>query len=461
MNLPRPRSRRLPYPRWQMPQPLAQPLPVPVRLILGLLALTALGTVLLMLPGMAFGPHLTFEEALFTSVSAVTVTGLSVIAPGRDLTLLGQTVLLLLMQLGGVGFMITAVVVLSLAGRRMGLMERLALRDSLGLLDLGAIRDLARRIMIVTLVIEAAGAVLLWLHWRSELPEGQAAFYAVFHAVAAFCNAGFDLFTGLPRYPLGLPNDTLTLFILGVLIFLGGLGFPVLYELVNRRRQPHLSLHTRITLTVVVGLVVVGAIGLLLSEAGGPLTDEPGWRHVVIAVFQSVSARTAGFMGTPNFDDLSPASQLLIMALMFIGSAPASMGGGITTGTFAVLGIALWSYARGLPDVQVAGRQLTSVAVRRAAAVLSISLAVVVVATWLILVTNKAPLNVALFEVVSAFATAGLSLSFTSELNRVGLGIIMLMMFWGRLGAITIVAAIAYRARLQLVSYPEEPVLLG
>ncbi|MFN8496719.1 MAG: potassium transporter TrkG [Anaerolineae bacterium] len=461
MSAPPPGSRRLPYPRWQMPQPLSRPLPVPVRLVLGLLALTVLGTLALMLPGMATGRPLTVGEALFTSVSAVTVTGLSVIAPGRELTLLGQTVLLALMQLGGVGFMVSAVIILFLAGRRMGLMERLALRDSLGVLDLGSIRALTRRTLVVTVVIEAAGALLLWLHWRSELPEGQAAFYAVFHAVAAFCNAGFDLFTGLPQYPLGLPNDTITLVILAALIFLGGLGFPVLYELVNRRPQRPLSLHARITLTVVVALVVVGAAGLLLGDVRGVLAAEPGWRRVVIAVFQSVSARTAGFMGTPNFDDLSPASQLLIMALMFIGSAPASMGGGITTGTLAVLGIALWSYAQGLPDAQVAGRQLTTAAVRRAAAVLSISLAAVVVATWLILLTNKAPLNVALFEVVSAFATAGLSLAFTAELNRVGLVIIMVMMFWGRLGAITIVAAIAYRARPPLVSYPEEPVLLG
>ncbi|MFN8485730.1 MAG: potassium transporter TrkG [Anaerolineae bacterium] len=461
MTPPPPRARRLPYPRWQRPRPLSRPLPVPVRLILGLLALAALGTLLLMLPGMATGRPLTVGEALFTSVSAVTVTGLSVIAPGRDLTLLGQTVLLLLMQLGGVGFMVSAVIILFLAGRRMGLMERLALRDSLGLLDLDSIRALTRRILIVTLVIELVGAVPLWLHWRAELPEGQAAFYALFHAVAAFCNAGFDLFTGLPAYPLGLPNDTITLVILGALIFLGGLGFPVLYELSNRQARQRLSLHARITLTVVVALVIVGAVGLLLGDVRGVLADEPGWRRVVIAVFQSVSARTAGFMGTPNFDDLSSASQLLIMALMFIGSAPASMGGGITTGTFAVLGIALWSYAQGLPDAQVAGRQLTTVAVRRAAAVLSVSLAIVVVATWLILLTNKAPLNLALFEVVSAFATAGLSLAFTSELNRVGLFIIMVMMFWGRLGAITIVAAIAYRAHPQLVSYPEEPVLLG
>ncbi len=452
---------RLPFPRWQPPRPLTRPLPVSVRLILGLLALIAIGTVLLMLPGMATGPSLTFGQALFTSVSAVTVTGLSVIAPGRDLTLMGQIVLLLLMQLGGVGFMVSAVIVLLLARRRIGLMDRLALRDSLGLLDLESVRDLARRTLLLTLAIELVGAALLWLHWRTDMPEGQAAFYALFHAVAAFCNAGFDLFTGLPPYPLGLPNDTITLLILGALILLGGLGFPVLYEVFRYRQRRRLSLHARITLVVVVALVVVGGIGLLLGDVRGVLAGEPTWRRVVIAFFQSISARTAGFMGTPNFDDLSSASQLLIMALMFIGSAPASMGGGITTGTFAVLGIAVWSYARGLPEAQVAGRQLTAAAVRRAAAILSISLAVVVVATWLILLTNKSPLNLALFEVVSAFATAGLSLAFTSELNRAGLVIIMLMMFWGRLGALTIVAALAYRARPQLFTYPEEPVLLG
>lgn len=439
--------------------------PTALRLIIGLSVLVVLGTGALLLPGVGTHRALAFNEALFTAVSALTVTGLSLISPARDLTLFGQVILLILIQLGGVGFMVGAVVILRLIGRRISLEDRLALKDSLGLLEPGAIIKLTKRVLLTVLGVELAGALLLWLNWRNQLPEGQAIFYALFHAISAFCNAGFDLFTGLPQYPVGLPTDTFTLIVFGALICLGSLGIPVLGDLILYWRERTFSLHTRITLTLVAALIVLGSVSIFLAETRptGVLAEETPLRQMVLATFQSVATRTAGFIGVPSFEALTPATQLTLITLMFIGSGPASMGGGITTGTFAVLMLALWGYARGLPTAHIAGRRIAAMTVRKAAAVLTISLAVVFTATWLILITHPtATLDAALFEVVSAFATCGLTLAFTSELNGWGQAVIMLVMFWGRLGALTIVIALAQLPqRPSLIEYPEEQLLIG
>jgi trk system potassium uptake protein TrkH len=438
-----------------------RPMPAALRLVIGLAVLVAAGTSILMLPWMGTERPLTWNEALFTAVSALSVTGLSIITPVRDLSLAGQIVLLLLIQIGGVGFMVVAVIVFQLLGRRITLTDRLALTDSMGLLVPGAIVQLVRRVLLTVLLLEAIGAALLWIHWRDMLGPERALLYAIFHAVSAFCNAGFDLFTGLPDYPYGIPNDSITLAILGSLIFLGGLGIPVLAELLTFWRI-RFSLHTRITLTVVIILVSIGAGGLFLTEqqSGHLLEREPLDRQIALALFQSISTRTAGFSALQPLDELSPAGRLLTIVLMFIGCAPASMGGGITTGTFAVLMLAVGAYARGLASPQIGGRTLAPQTVRKAAAILTVSLLVVLTATWLILVTHEATLDDALFEVVSAFATCGLSLTLTSELNLFGQLVICVMMFWGRLGALTLVVALANQ-RPQLVAYPEEQVLIG
>ncbi|MBO9327140.1 MAG: potassium transporter, partial [Roseiflexus sp.] len=267
-----------------------RPMPAALRLVIGLAVLVAAGTSILMLPWMGTERPLTWNEALFTAVSALSVTGLSIITPVHDLSLAGQIVLLLLIQIGGVGFMVVAVIVFQLLGRRVTLTDRLALTDSMGLLVPGAIVQLVRRVLLTVLLLEAIGAALLWIHWRNMLGPERALLYAIFHAVSAFCNAGFDLFTGLPDYPYGIPNDSITLAILGSLIFLGGLGIPVLAELLTFWRI-RFSLHTRITLTVVIILVSIGAGGLFLTEqqSGHLLEREPPDRQIALALFQSIS----------------------------------------------------------------------------------------------------------------------------------------------------------------------------
>jgi trk system potassium uptake protein TrkH len=336
------------------------------------------------------------------------------------------------------------------------------MRDSLGLSETMEFRAVLRRVLVSMLAVESVGAVLLWLHWRPTLGDTTAAFYGLFHSISAFCNAGFSLFSG-PQYPSGIPRDTLSLLILGWLIILGGWGFPVLADLIQWPTRRRLSLHARLTIYTSLVLIVVGALGFILAEnrPGGVLTNVPWHRQIVLTVFQSVSARTAGFSVMANLQELTTASQVLLTGLMFIGTAPASMGGGITTGTLIVLALAMWSYARRLRSVQVSKRTIPADAVRRASAVLLVALLVVVGATWLILLQQDAPLEDVAFEVVSAFSTTGLSLSYTSQLSSFGLVVIILCMLWGRLGALTVVAALGEQRRPELVEYPEERLLLG
>ena len=442
-----------------------KPIPVAMRLVLGLLLLICVGSGLLLLPGVTTGP-ISLSEALFTATSSATVTGLTVLTTSTDFTLLGQVILLCLIQLGGVGYMVLVALTLQLLGRRISLLDRLAIFTPLGLDKPAAILHLLRQVVIGILLIEGVGAMLLYIHWRISgiVAPDRAAFYAIFHAVSAFCNAGFDLFVGLPQYPRGIPGDNGTLLILGALIFLGGLGIPVFVDFSQVRLRRKLTTHTQLTLAVVILLTLIGWLGLLLAEiqVGGVLEQSPLSERLVHTWFQSVSTRTAGFPGLRDFDQLLPESRLLVMVLMFIGCAPASLGGGITTGTFGVLGLALWSSVRGHSVVRFKQRTVPDETIRRAAAVLSISIALVFVASWLILITHQLPFSDALFEVVSALATCGLSLGITGELNLFGRFIIILMMFWGRLGALTIAVALFQpRPEKELVHYPEANLLIG
>ena len=438
--------------------------PVAMQLVVGLIVLIAIGTVLLLIPG-ASTRKLSLMEAFFTSTSASAVTGLSLFPVSTDLTIWGQIILMLLVQIGGVGFIVSVVMLFRLIGRQLTLGERLAVTSSLGLDRPKDIALIMVRAIGLMLAIEGVGALLLFLHWSISglVPPGKAAFYAIFHAITAYCNAGFDLFYGLPAYPNGLPTDPLTLIIMGGLIILGGLGIPIYMELIYRRRRPF-SLHLRLTITISLILILLGWIGLLISEyrQAGVLSSMPFGQRAILAWFQSVSARTAGFPGLPGFSELNFPSILILIVLMFIGTAPASTGGGITTGTFVVLLLAVISYARGLEKIRIGKHSLPGILIMRALVVFVISLFLVILATWLILLTNPFSLDQVLFEVVSAYSTTGLSLGITAGLNTIGRLIIIFTMFAGRLGAITIMISLLGRDKgTKLVDYPEESILIG
>jgi len=438
--------------------------PVALQLVVGLIGLIAIGTALLLIPG-AGTRKFSFMEALFTSTSASAVTGLSLFSISTDLTIWGQIIILLLVQIGGVGFIVAIVMVFRLIGRQVTLGERLAVTSSLGLDRPEGVALIMARAIGLMLTIEGVGAILLFLHWRISgiVPPGKAAFYAIFHAVTAYCNAGFDLFYGLPEYPNGIPSDPLSLIILGCLIVLGGLGIPVYMELIYRKRRPY-SLNTRLTVGLSLALILLGWAGLLVSEyrQGGVLSNMPFGQRAILAWFQSVSARTAGFPGLPGFSELNYPSIWMLIILMFIGTAPASTGGGITTGTFGVLLFAVISYARGLDKIRIGKHSLPKALMMRSLVVFVISLSLVILAAWLLLLTNPFSLDQTLFEVVSAYSTTGLSLGITTGLNTFGRLVIIFTMFAGRLGAITIMISLLGRdKRKNLVDYPEESILVG
>jgi trk/ktr system potassium uptake protein len=466
MPEPRPSSRRQRVIRFRgLSHRRSRQFPVALQLVVGLSVLIAIGTGLLLIPGAATR-QLTFMEAFFTSTSASAVTGLSLFPISTDLTVWGQLALMLLVQIGGVGLIVAVAMVFRLIGRQVSLGERLAVTSSLGLDRPQEIASIMVRAIGLMLAIEGVGAILLFLHWRISgiVPAGQAAYYAIFHAITSYCNAGFDLFYGLPQYPNGIPTDPLSLIIMGSLIILGGLGIPIYMDIIYRRRRRPLSLHTRLTVLISLVLILIGWVGLLISEyhQGGVLSTMPFGQRAILAWFQSVSARTAGFPGLPGFSEINFPSILMLIALMFIGTAPASTGGGITTGTFAVLWLAVTSYARGLDKIRVGKHTLPAALVMRALVVFVISFSLVILATWLLLLTNPFNLEQSLFEVVSAYSTTGLSLGITTGLNTIGRLILIFTMFSGRLGAITIMIALLGRETgTKLVDYPEETILIG
>jgi trk system potassium uptake protein TrkH len=439
---------------------------IPAQLVLGLAGLITLGAILLKLPGMTLRP-ISWMDAIFTSTSAASVTGLVVFNTATTFTLAGQIVILFLVQIGGAGLLVLWVYFGYLFRKRVTHEERLAVVTSLGFERSAPILYLLRRTVTWMLLVEGLGALALFVRWwlGGQAPDRRLVFYSVFHSVTAFCNAGFDLFTGLPQFPNGIPGDPLSLVILGLLIIAGGLGIPVYLDLLNNRRTgKRLRLHSRLTLRVSLILILFGWAALLLSEfwKGGVLSDSLFVDRVFRAWFQSVSARTAGFASLVDFSSMHHDSRLVMILLMFIGSGPASMGGGITTGTLAVLLVTLSGRVRGHPQVVVDRRAVPNVIVQRAVVVFITGIAVTLTATWLLLLTHPLSLDGALFEVVSAFSTTGLSLDVTPQLSSFGRWVIILVMFWGRLGATTLmVTLVGSRPSDELVEYPEELILVG
>lgn len=421
-----------------------------LRLVAGLAALVALGTLLMALPVSGSTRALTWNEAFFTAVSALTVTGLSVITPGEDLSLFGQVLLLILFQVGGVGFMVLAVVVFRLLGRRVSFQERLDLQDSLGVLNVGSVLRLTRSVLLGALLLQGSGTLLLWGLWAGTYGAGRALFLATWHSASAFCNAGFDLFSGSPDVHGGIPGDAGTLLTMAGLIACGSLGVPVLFDLTQWPRTRRLSLHSRLTLSTSGILVAVGTLGLLVSS-GRPLLE---------AFFLSVASRSGGLAVEP-LEQLDGGSILLLSALMFVGGSPASMGGGVKTSTLAVLALASLAFVRGRRQVVVGGRTLPPETLHKAATLFFLGLTSVGGLAWLLAVTQQARVEEAVFEAASAFSTCGFSIGLASRVDPLGQVLLAVTMFIGRLGLLTLVVFLSRRERENLLEYPEERIPLG
>jgi trk system potassium uptake protein TrkH len=439
-------------------------LEAPQVLILGFALIILIGTLLLKLPqASATGEPIGWVEALFTATSATTVTGLVVLNTATDFSFFGQVIILILLQVGGVGFISFSVLLFRLIGRRVTLNERFIVQQTLGASAASGVVGLALFVLVVTLTLEAIGALFLWLRWRTALPDIEAFWYALFHAISSYCNAGFDLFSGTEHGVLfGFGTDSYTLLVMGGLILLGSFGIAVLYDLGSYYKDRSLSLNTRLTLLIALVLTVVGTGMMLLDRRlyNEVMSQATFGEQFAVSLFTIVSARTAGLTIVP-LESLSQSTQLIVMLWMFIGGAPASMAGGVSTGTAGVLLIAVIATARGRNAAVGFGRTIPGETIAKAVAIMTVSTLLVTVMTLALSFLRQGDIFLEGFEVVSAFANAGYSLAFTSNLDTVGRLLIAFTMFWGRLGPLTIVVALAESEQPALVGYPEEPIILG
>lgn len=441
--------------------------PSPARLIAVTFAGAILtGTLLLLLPqAHAPGAHVTFLEALFTATSAVCVTGLTVIDIGTTFNWLGQVIVMLLIQVGGLGIVTFGALVALATRRRVGYQQRLGLQNQMRTFEIGGIVRLVRRILLLALVAEVVGALLVWASFaRRDGSALHGAFQAIFHAVSAFNNAGFSLYRDNLR---GFVADPVVTLVLGALIVLGGLGFFVTLNLVahlRTARTAHLTLHTRIVLMMTGTLLALGFVAVLAMEWSNPGTLGPlplGGKGLA-ALFQSITPRTAGFETVP-YSEFRPATLMLTMLLMFVGGSPGSTAGGIKTVTFLVLVGSAWSQARGRGELTLFGRRISSRNAVQASAIALLGLLLVGAAITLLLVTEPSlRFERTAFEAVSAFGTVGLSAGVTPLLSDTGRVVIIVLMYLGRIGPLTLATALMRKPHEDPdLAYPHEEVLVG
>ncbi|MEZ5286966.1 MAG: TrkH family potassium uptake protein [Vicinamibacterales bacterium] len=426
------------------------------------------GTFLLWLPlSAAPGRHTSLLDALFTATSAVCVTGLIVQDTPIHFSTFGHVVILILIQAGGLGYMTISTVLAAALGRSVTLQERLTLQEGLNVQGLDGLLRFALTVLKFTLAFELGGAALLTLRWWSELGPGDAVWYGFFHAVSAFNNAGFALWSdSLMRWR----GDWAVNLVITGLVIGGGLGFFVLTELLQRHRRARLSVHTRLVLASTVLLLVTATLAMYALEVRNPATlgALPEAERWLAAWFQAVTPRTAGF-NTLDYGAMTPPALFLTMALMFIGASPGSTGGGVKTTTFGITVAALWATVRGDDEPHIFGRRLSAELVARAFFVSLIAFLALNTVAGLVLVSEGRDLLRTLFETTSAFGTVGLSMgeggapvSLTGFFSPTGKVLVMVMMFVGRLGPLTLAFAVARRASVQpRLRYPEGKVLIG
>jgi potassium uptake TrkH family protein len=433
-------------------------------LVFSYLFMIFLGTILLILPrSHAQAGGVSFLDALFTATSGVCVTGLITVDTATAWTPLGKFFILGLFQIGGLGLMTYTAAFALLLGQGLGMRQTALMQDVLSVQALGKIGRLLIAIIGITFLAEVLGTVLLFGGWRNELGTVKALTFSIFHAVSAFCNAGFSLFS---ENLAGSRTNTGIVITMALLIFVGGLGFAVLLEVFDPRRwtglrggnKPHFSLQAKIVIWVSLGLVVFGALWIYLFEA---LPATGVWHAGVLdALFQSITSRTAGF-NTVDISEYRLPTRMLLMVLMLIGASPGSTGGGVKTVTAALILISVWCTWRGKPHTEAGRRRIPERTVRNAFLIVLLYLTVVVVCSLGLTVTEDASLEVVLFEELSAMGTVGLSLGLTPHLSSAGKCIIILSMLVGRIGPLTFLLALGRRAIGDKYSYPEENVVLG
>lgn len=451
-------------------------------LLISLIIVIIVGTFILKLPICNKQPLSTIDS-LFVATSATCVTGLTTIVPIEQFTFIGQIILLSLIQIGGIGFMTLISIVLIIIGKKLNLSDKLIIKESLNQDSFKGLVTLIKKICIYTFILEAIGAVILSIRFIPDYGIKKGIWYSIFHSISAFCNAGFDLLgaSSMSKYS----GDWIVSLTLMALIVIGGLGFTVWNDIVenikSKRKIRQLTLHTKIVLIMTSVLLLSGTLMIFILEKDNVQTmknDILGTK-ILKSAFQSTTLRTAGFY-TISQNELTSVSKLLSICLMFIGGSPASTAGGIKTATLGVIILLVINYIKGRQEINIFNKRISTGAIYRAIVVISISIFIIIMAISTLLITEnfeieknmdvehsesiELSIQDIVFEVVSAFATVGLTLGITSKLTIAGKLVIIMLMFIGRLGPITISIALFKKHKENKQSkaqYPQGNILIG
>ncbi len=425
------------------------------------LMLILTGTGFLMLPAASVsGMSLSFVNALFTATSAVCVTGLAVVDTGTYFTFFGQMVIIILIQLGGLGIMTFATMISVAIGKKINLRERLLIQETLNQEGFSGVVRLALHVIKYTFLIEFIFGSILAIHLYPIY--GAKAFYmGYWHSISAFCNAGFDLFGNYDSL-VNFRGDVIVNLSIMSLIILGGLGFIVLEDVLSKRNFKSLMSHSKIVLISTAVLIFAGTVALWLLEHNNidTIANLSGLDQWMACMFQSVTSRTAGFNTLP-IEKLTDSSLLFLIMLMFIGASPTSTGGGIKTTTFVVVLLTVWSLLHEKSDIVIFNRRISKKAVNKAFAIFILALFLILVVTLLISGIDNIPVIQVLFEVVSAFGTVGLSVGITRDLSEISKLLLVLTMYAGRVGVLTFAMLLLQKPRPEKIKYPEVKVIIG
>ena len=445
----------------------------PPRIVLLSFASTILiGAALLWLPQATTSPgSLSFCDALFTATSATCVTGLIVVDTGYHFTLFGQLVILILIQIGGLGIMTISTFFMYLISGRLNIFEREVLFDTISQNPMRNLRRLLVTVFIYTAGLELLGALLLFTRFIAVFPVNKAIYTSLFHSVSAFCNAGFSLFS---NSFISYQSDLIINTVICILIVLGGLGFVVVYDIVTKPRRPvpffwtKLNLHSRLVLLFTAILILFGSLTFFFLERNNTLSGLSLPNSIMISFFQSITTRTAGF-NTVEIVMLRDSTLLVIIVLMFIGASPGSCGGGIKTTTFLLFLASMFARFRMQEDVHLLSRRIPRATVSKVTAILFFSLFVIILFTFILIILElpavshnetKGSVLDYLFEVVSSYGTVGLSMGCTTTLRDISKFLIILLMYIGRLGPLTLAMALNSRKK-PAFKYMEENILVG
>ncbi len=432
-------------------------------LALGFLAVILIGAIILTLPiSSASGEYTNFLDALFTSTSAVCVTGLITLDTGTHWSMFGQTIIMLLIEIGGLGFMSFTTLIAIILGKKITLRDRLILQDAMNTFSIQGLVKMVEYVLTFTVTVQLSGALLFSTQFIPQYGIGKGLFYSLFHSISAFCNAGFDLFgnfSSLTSYS----SNWVVILVVSALIIIGGIGFAVWIEIYNFKSIKKLSLHSKIVILVTAVLIVGGTILMFIFEHNNPntLANMNMGDKIVNSFFAAVTPRTAGF-NSISTDGMTNAGNFLTILLMFIGGSPGSTAGGIKTTTIGVLLVTVICVIRGRDDAEAFKKRFPKELIYKAFTLFFIGGVLVIGATMLLSYTEQgASFLSLLYETTSAFGTVGITLGLTQQLTEIGKVLIMIMMYLGRVGPLTVVLSLMKNKKNNGVRYPEGKILIG